>query len=241
MKKLFHIASIAILANLFLACGDDDNGTVVISVDDAAEFVAASLALNTYGAVNNMNYVSDQIIGLIDCNESESGTRTDTETSINGNVTASFAISESYSRTCLGDEEMITYNFTSDQTTTSDPLDTDNSIEGDWDISGAESSSTVLTYDGSYSRGGSWTYKNQDNRVDNSTTSFVYSNVKANKDDGIIFEGTSTFSLSGTSTVYDPYGYEGNIVFQENNVCVATFSTGDQYEIDLNTGDVTPL
>lgn len=65
--------------------------------------------------------------------------------------------------------------------------------------------------------------------------------IAANKDDGVIFEGTSTFAMDGTSTVYEPYSYEGEIVFQANNICVATFSTGEQYKINLDTGDVTPL
>lgn len=245
MKKTIHFfLTIVFLTTLFAACNDDDTVTddvVVITVDDAAEYVAASLAIATYGAVSNMNYVSEQIVDLIDCDESESDTRTDTETSNNGNITVNFTISESYSLSCSGGEETITYNFTADQITTSDPLDTDHTILGAWVIMGAESGSTVLTYSGSYSRGGMWTYNNEDNHVDNTTTSFVFSNVKADKDDGVIFEGTSTFSMTGTSTVYEPYDYEGEVVFQANNICVVTFSSGEQYEINLDTGDVTPI
>lgn len=243
MNTLFRILPLAVFAFLFVACEEEDDTVelVTITVDDAAELVAASLAINTYGAVNNMNYVSDQIIELIDCNESESNTRTDTETSVGGNITASFTILESYSRACVGDEESITYDFSLDQTTTSERLDTDHMIAGLWTITGAETSSSSLIYNGSYSRGGSWTYNLEENHVDNTTTSFVYNEVEANKDDGVIFAGTSTFTLTGTSTVYEPYDYEGDVVFQTNNICIATFSSGEQYEIDLNTGDVTPL
>ncbi|GAB4402900.1 MAG: hypothetical protein OHK0053_27280 [Microscillaceae bacterium] len=243
MKKTIHLFLVVVfLTTLFVACNnDDDDDVVIITVDDAAEYVAASLALATYGAVSNMNYVSDQIVELIDCGESESNSRTATETNSSGDITVNFTISENYSLSCVEGEETITYDFTADQTTTSDPLDTDHNITGSWVVSGAESSSSVLTYNGSYSRGGNWTYNNEDNHVDNITTSFVYSNVKANKDDGVIFEGTSTFTTQGTSTIYEPYSYEGTVVFQSNNVCVMTFSTGEQYEVNLNTGDVTPL
>ncbi|HMQ49177.1 MAG TPA: hypothetical protein PKA00_17075 [Saprospiraceae bacterium] len=243
--KNFNLQLLLALALLafFPSCSKDDDtdDNVVITVNDAAELVAASMAIATYGAVSNMNYVSDQIVDILDCNESESETRSDTETSINGEVMVSFTISESYSLACSGGEEEINYIFTADQTTTSNPLDTDHSISGNWIISGAESTSSVLTYNGSYSRGGEWIYNNADDHTDNTTTSFVYKDVKANKDDGVIFEGTSTFALNGTSTVYDPYSYEGDIVFQAGNICVATFATGEQYKIDLNTGDVTPL
>ncbi|MEM7486047.1 MAG: hypothetical protein AAF348_12640 [Bacteroidota bacterium] len=229
------------LLSIFTSCSDDDdNSNTVISVDDAAELVAASMAVATYGAVSNMDYVFDQIVDILDCDESESEIRSDTETSNNGKITVSYTISESYSLACSGGEETISYNFSADQTTTSNALDTNNEISGNWIITGAQTTSTELIYNGSYSRGGEWVYNN-DNRTDNATAAFVYSNVKANKGDGVIFEGTSTFALEGTSTVYDPYSYEGNIVFQEGNICIATFSTGEQYEIDLNTGEVTPL
>lgn len=230
-----------LIANSFIACNEEEEDPLFITVDDAAEYVAASMALATYGAVNNMNYVSEQIVDVLDCSETQSQVRTDTEVSNIGNITVDYSISESYSLSCVDNQEAITYNFSVNQTTTSNPRDTDHNIEGDWLIDGAEESSNTLTYNGIYSRGGSWTYNNQDNRVDNTTTTFDYSDVKANKEDGIIFEGSSTFVMDGTSTIYDPYTYEGNVVFQANNICVATFSTGEQYEINLNTGDVTPL
>ena len=239
-KSSYFFLTLLFLTTLFTACNNDDD-PVVITVDDAAEYVAASLAIATYGAVNNMNYVSDQIVDLVDCGEIESNTRTGMETSNNGNITVNYTISESYSLSCSGGDETITYNFTAEQSTTSNPLNTDHDITGAWVIAGAESGSSSLTYNGSYSRGGMWTYNNEDNHVDNTITSFVYSNVKANKDDGVIFEGTSTFSMIGSSTVYEPYDYKGEVVFKANNICVMTFSTGEQYEIDLNTGDVKPI
>lgn len=233
-----------LIALLGTSCGDDDNNeddTLVITVDDAAEYVAASMALATYGAVYNMDYVADQITELVDCNESESDNRTDTETSSNGEIMVNLTISESYSRICEGDSETINYNFNADQTTTSERLDSDTEILGAWTITGAESTATAFNYNGNYSRGGEWTYNLEDNHTDNVTSSFTYTNVKANKDDNIIFEGTSTFSLIGNSTVYEPFSYEGDIEFQSDNKCIATFSTGERYEINLNTGDVTPL
>ncbi|MDP5082128.1 MAG: hypothetical protein NWP87_05675, partial [Winogradskyella sp.] len=82
MKK-FKFKTLAILLSLALitSCSDDDdNNSAVITVDDAAELVAASMAVATYGAVNNMDYVSDQIVDILNCEESESDNRTDTET-----------------------------------------------------------------------------------------------------------------------------------------------------------------
>lgn len=244
MKKLIKImAGIFLPAVMCVSCGDDDanDDSVVITVDDAAEYIAASMAVATYGAVYNMDYVAEQIIEQINCNESESDTRTVNETSRNGEITISLTIAENYSRTCSEDSEVINYSFNADQTTTSERLDSDTEILGAWTIGGVETTSNDYVYNGNYSRGGDWTYNLEDNHTDEVISSFVYADVKANKSDNIIFDGTSTFSLVGNSTVYEPFSYEGDIVFQADNTCIATFSTGERYEIDLNTGQVTLL
>ena len=134
MKIKLFILSAALV--LITSCSNDDTDTVILTVDDAAEFVAASMALSTYGAVNNMNYVSEQIVDLLDCGESQSATRTESETSPNGEVMTSFTISESYALTCEGSTEEISYSFSSDQTTDSFRLDTDHGIDGNWIIEG---------------------------------------------------------------------------------------------------------
>jgi hypothetical protein len=195
---------VLLLTGVISGCGDDEStdNTVVITVDDAAEYVAASMAVATYGAVYNMDYVADQIVELINCNESESDNRTGTEISSNGEITVNYTISENYSRICEGELETINYNFSTDQTTTSERINSNTGILGGWTIGGAESSSAEYIYNGNYSRGGEWTYNLEDNHTDYVTSSFVFTNLKANKEDNIIFDGTSTFSLNGSSTVY---------------------------------------
>ncbi len=58
-----------------------DDGNLGITVDDAAKYVAASMAVGTRGSVYNMDYMAEQIVELIDYNESESNIRTDMVTS----------------------------------------------------------------------------------------------------------------------------------------------------------------
>jgi len=47
--------------------------------------------------------------------------------------------------------------------------------------------------------------------------------------------------MNGTSTVYDSYFYEGNIEFQESDISIITFQTGEQFELNLETGTVTRI
>ncbi len=229
------------LVSILTGCSEDEVDTLVITVDDAAEYVAASMAIATYGALYNMDYVADEVSVLLECNESDSNERTINESSNIGEITVDITISEDYSLSCSNESEIISYNFNADQLTTSERIDSNTEISGNWTVTGVESANNTLTYNGTYSRGGVWIYNLHDNRTDNVTTTFSYEEVKAGKDDNIIFEGTSTFMIDGSSSDSEAFSYEGNIVFLENNIAIATFATGEQYQIDLNNGDVTPL
>jgi len=205
---------IALFAIPFIttSCSDDEPEPVTITIDDAAELVAFSVADRTYGAVNNLNFVANSVLGLVDCNESESIFRTVNETSADGEISVTYDISENYSKTC-GTEEIVNYSFNADQMLTSNRLDLDHDLNGSWTVGGVQSGSTELTYNGSYSRSGLWTYNLEDNHIDNVTFSSILSNLKADPSDGRITGGTATFMMNGTSTVYDSYSYEGNIEF----------------------------
>ena len=65
--------------------------------------------------------------------------------------------------------------------------------------------------------------------------------MKAAPSDGRITGGTATFMMNDTSTVYDSYYYEGNIEFQGSDISIITFQTGEQYELNLETGTVTRI
>jgi len=47
--------------------------------------------------------------------------------------------------------------------------------------------------------------------------------------------------MNGTSTLYDSYSYEGDIEFQGSDISIITFQTGEQYELNLETGTVTRI
>lgn len=151
------------------SCSDDDEPEpVTITIDDAAELVAFSVANRTYGAVNNLNYVANSVLGLVACNESESISRTVNDVSADDEISVTYDISENYSKTC-GTEEIVNYSFNADQMLTSERLDLDQDLNGSWTVGGVESGSTELTYNGSYSRSGLWTYNLEDNHIDNVT------------------------------------------------------------------------
>lgn len=234
---------LAFFAIIFTAtsCSDDDEPqAIVITIDDAAELVAFSIANRTYGAVNNLNYVANNILSLVGCNESESNTRTVTETSVDGEISVTYDISENYSKTC-DSFETVNYNFNADQVLTSARLDLDQDLDGSWSVGGVQAGSTELTYNGTYSRGGLWTYNLEDNHADNVTFSSVLNNLTADPTDGRITGGTATFQMNGSSTVHASYSYEGDIIFQGSDISIINFQTGEQFQLNLETGELTRI
>ncbi len=244
-SNLWLVIALFAITYTMTSCSDDDSSdevsdTVIITVDDAAELVAFSIANRTYGLVDNLDYVVDEVLELIDCNESQSTVRTESEVSNDGKITVMYTISENYSQTC-GSEEVVTYSFNIEQVVMSERYDTDQIINGSWTIRGVQDGSTQLTYDGPYSRSGTWTYNQEDNHTDNVTYTSVLNNVTADPETGRITSGTATFSLNGTSTVYEPFSYEGDIEFLGSDLSIITFGTGEQYELNLETGQITPI
>lgn len=219
---------------------EEDNNTLVITVDDAAELVAFSMANRTYGAVNDLNYVAEAVIDLINCGESETNNRTLSEDGPAENISVTSEFTESYSRACEG-EEIITYNFTADQLLTSVRFDLDQQITGDWTVAGVQENAVQYTYNGPYSRNGSWTYNLKENHTDEVIYSTNFIEVTYDPSSERITGGTATFTLDGTSTVHEPYSYSGDVAFSGSDLALITFATGEQYELNLETGDITPI
>lgn len=234
------MAFFAIILTTTSCSKDDESQLVVISIDDAAELVAFSIANRTYGAVNNLNYVANSVLAVIECNESESNTRTVTETSVDGEIAVTYDISEHYSKTC-GTEEVVNYSFNAGQILTSPRLDLDQDLNGSWSIEGVQDGSTELIYKGSYSRSGLWTYNLDDNHTDNVTFSSVLNNLTADPVDGNITGGTASFMMHGTSTIHESYSYEGSIEFQGSDISIITFQTGELFELNLETGELNRI
>lgn len=68
-------------------------------------------------------------------------------------------------------EEIVNSSFNADQMLTSLRLDLDHDLNGSWTVGGVHSGSTELTYIGSNSQSGLWTY------IDNVTFSSMLNNL----------------------------------------------------------------
>lgn len=233
----------ALLAVTFMTTSCSDAAAVdpiVITVDDAAELVAFSIANQTYGAVNNLNYVAEEVLELVDCNETQTNDRTVSDTSSDGERAISYEISEEYSKTCDGGET-VNYSFEADQSFTSIRYNHEQSVSGAWSIEGVQDGATEVIYNGPYNRTGQWTYNLREHHTDHVSYTSALVNLAYEVASERIIGGTSTFTLDGTSTVYESYSYAGDIEFLGSDQSIITFQTGEQYELDLETGEINPI
>ncbi|MEO1435625.1 MAG: hypothetical protein AAFV80_08830 [Bacteroidota bacterium] len=223
----------------FSSCSDDDD-LIVITIDDAAELVAYSLANQTYGVVNDLNYVADEVLTRVDCGQSETNTWSFAETGPGGEISVTSDISESYSKNCDG-EETIQYTYNADQVLTSVRFDQVLDIDGDWSVQGVQNGSTELIYNGPYNRNGTVTYNLSKGHTETVDYLSTLINLRYDTNAGRITAGVSTFAIEGTSTEHDGYSYAGDVAFNGADLAIITFSSGEQYELNLETGDITKL
>lgn len=219
---------------------DEDIVPVLVSVDDAAELVAFSMANRTYGSVNNLNYVTEEILDLIDCDESRENQEAITETSFDGEINVNYDLTETYSKTC-SENETINYSFNIDQSLTSPRYDLEQDISGSWIIQGLEENSSAIIYNGPYNRSGLWTYNLRENHTDDVTYESTFNNLTYDPNTERITGGSASFTLDGTSTIYEPFNFAGEVEFQGGDISIITFNSGEQYELNLETGEINQL
>ncbi len=239
-SQFFVIITLMATSFATTSCSEEEVDPVVITVDDAAELVAFSMANRTYGTVYNLNYVAEEVTESIFCNEVESRDESFSEDSRDGEITVTLDISESYTRSC-DPEDVVQYSFMQSQSLTSIRFDREQTVDGTWFITATQGSFDIATYNGPYTSQGEWTYNLEDDHTDQITYNTTMMDVTYDGSLERITGGSATFSLEGKSTVYEDYLYTGDIEFLGSDLSIITFSSGEQYELNLETGEITPL
>ncbi|MEO1435624.1 MAG: hypothetical protein AAFV80_08825 [Bacteroidota bacterium] len=221
------------------SCSDDEEVLLEMTVDDAAALIGFSMADQTYGAVNDLNYVAEDVIGRVACDETETLQWSYTDSGAIEDLFVSAEILESYTHLC-GGEETLDYAYNADQIIFSDLYDLDHDIEGDWLIQGVQLGGNVLIYNGLYNRLGDWTYQFDSGHTEYVEYLSTLINIRYDRIAGKIVSGVSTFTIEGTSNDHQGYNYSGDLEFF-SGLAIITFSGGERFEIDLDTGNVTKL
>ena len=240
MPKTLAFAFALLLTGISLSSCDDDTVTIVITEERAAEIVATSLAYNTYGLASNVNYVSNQVSNLLNCNEQASNGGINTYVSNFGGVTSSYQFNEIYSKAC-SPEESINYSITAFQDIDAVFFSSQQDVSAVFAVSGLEDTSTNEIYNGSYHRDGNWYSKTFHDSLD-VVYNMNFDELRINKSTYRIVSGVSNFDLTiGYSETTDTILFHGTVTFIHESEAQIHFNDGNTYVLNLDTGAIQTL
>lgn len=243
--KKFGLYLIAIMAISFTSCNTDDDVcstddevVIVITEETAVEIITSSLAYNTYGMASNVNYVSDEISTILNCDEQATNSGTNNFTSVFGNVTSIYQFNEFYSKTCVP-SEVIEYSITAFQDTDAVYFTSQENVEADFTVVGLDDTSTNEIYSGSYHREGNWFSKSFNDSFD-VEYDMNFSDLYVNKTSYNIVSGISSFSMAANySETSESTSFNGTVTFLNEGEAQLDFNNGSSYLLNLETGEIS--
>ncbi len=239
--KYFFLALI-IVSMALTSCSDDEEPVVfVISEDDAAEFVAVVLSVNTYGFSANAIRFSEDVSNALLCGSQQTDMGTISDTSSDGTINYSYHFDESYGYICNSDGGMVQYSFVADQQLSTLRSDVDSDISGIWSLTNIDNDEPNYTLSGVYSRS-----SDRDSKTDELPSAFImtgleFEGISINKTSGYLVAGNANFELSGRQAGTDGQVFQGIINFVDPEATEVIFTDGSTYVLNLLTGDIQKL
>ncbi len=240
-KRLLLI--LLVTGTLLSSCGDDDGDPVifVISEDDAAEFVAVVLSVNTYGFSANAIRFSEDVANSLLCGTQLEDSGTISDTSIDGTITYSYNFNESYSYLCDANGGTVQYSFIADQELSTLRSDVDSDISGIWTLGNIDNSESSYSLSGVYNRS-----SDRDSKTDELPSAFIMTGLEfealsIDKSNGYLVGGTANFELSGSQIGTEGQLFQGVINFSNPEATQVVFTDGNTYVLNLLTGEIQKL
>lgn len=257
-KLTMKLVAILLLLSVLSSCSEDGVEEMavpeeVVESDEIAEIVAGAVATDTQGMTAQLE-ASAKEAEDVDAEEGDGG-RTEQESACGQEFTDQFnlqspdnlAISYDYSFEYIyafGCNQFMVPNLMQFSMTQSGEMDAPrfssvNSSSGGWMLNGLEPSSTEYSIDGNYDREGVHSSKIGDQGSVDFDLSIALSEVKMNKGNYVISEGTGSFSIEGSTISGESFAASGSLDYLGNQEVLLTIN-GDSYIVNLWTGEVTP-
>lgn len=236
--RYFMLVPIAAGVSL-TSCSDDEEPVVfVISEDDAAEFVAVVLSVNTYGFAANAIRLSEDVSNSLSCGTQLGDSGLISDTSIDGTVTYSYNFNESYSYVCDANGGTVQYSFVADQELSTLRSDVDSDISGIWTLGNIDNSESSYSLAGIYKRS-----SDRDSKTDELPSAFImtdleFQGIAVDKSSGYLVGGTADFILTGNQIGTTGQTFEGVIDFSDPEATLVIFTDGSTYVLNLLTGEI---
>lgn len=146
----------------------------------------------------------------------------------------------SYQLTCSnGFPSSLTFSFNASGTRSTARLTSDGASTGSFLASGFNVGSTAYTVNGSFEREAALTQKTGAKRTFNHTSYVTLADFQVSKSTSRIEGGTATYLLTGESSEGGSFQYTASIVFNGDQTATISLNSGADYEVNLQTGQVT--
>jgi hypothetical protein len=238
--KTFKLPLVMLLLLGMAACTKNSNPPAVSaesSTDVAADLAGNSLAINSSGAISNVNDVTLSASVKVKVDSTCGTVWTDT-------VSRTFPFSNGYSYT-YNASYSYTVNcsanlFSGSVTSTGPNIYTSDSGSSDFTLGGLRNPAEVVisgnyTINGEYKRSGSFKSKIDSTYAGTHTTDIVFTNLLVTKVLHTAVGGTATITITGDMPKRGSFTYTGTVVFNADNTATLTLN-GNVYIINLITG-----
>ena len=236
---------IALLMLVSFACKDDDEATVPIDNEEAAEMIATSLSSESGGltvavadAASNTTENGGGRKATCGYTESMDASRSNPTGS---SVIYNYTFHYDYALNCTNalPTEMVV-NLTYSGSLDAPRISTQNSGTGNLSVKALDYTYENYSITGSYDRTGSFVSKVRDKNTSNSTLDFTLTDVTVDKSTRQITGGTATVTITGSVTGKGTFTFTGSLVFEGDQSATLDLN-GTNYSIDLETGLVAAI
>ena len=245
MKLKFKPILLILISSAFLfsSCNDDDEEPVVfvINEEDAAEFVAVILSVNTYGFSSNAIRFSEDVVDNLSCGSQMQESDIINETSSDGTISYSYDFTETYSYSCDTEGGSVSYSFLAEQQLTTLRSDVDSNIAGIWTVTDIDNSEPSYNLSGIYDRSSDWDSKTDELPPAFIITDLSFTDLKVDKSSGDLVGGSAQFELSGSQIDTDGQMFQGIINFSDPEATEVVFTNGGTYILNMRTGEVNKV
>jgi hypothetical protein len=236
IQTLFYVSALVCSVT---SCSNDDDTTATdaLTQEEAVELVEGALQKSTNGLNETTKSYSEELATDITLNDL-CGTLYDEnfQHTFNGTfIAAQYEIDWSYLMTCNNFNTPVTAAFdaTSSGTYSTQRIQSNDTSQSYFDVSGLEFSSPSLFFNGDYTRLGSQQITiNQNTRSINSSLIINVTNLEIDKVDYEITTGTGVVNLTGTTNQGNAFSFQGGLVFNGNGTATLTLN-GAAYVINL--------
>ncbi len=248
--------TLLLLAAFFSSCKEEESPVGDIDTEEIAEIVGATLAEDSQGMTAQLKASAElsQETDTLDMNGNNArveesdicGQEFDDSFTLispdNYAIAYNYSFSYLYGFACNQFFVPNSLNFSIEQ---SGELEAPrygaiNESKGNWIVSGLELSSTQYTFQGNYVRSGNHASKVGNQNSFNYELATSFSELKMNKGNYVISQGTGSISINGTSSVNGSFSFNGSIEFLGNQQILLTINQ-ESYIIDIQTGEVYPV